>query len=227
MMELQKAIRRRRMIRDFDPDRPVPRDVVDTAVTLGLRAPSAGFSQGWDFVVLTDPADRQRFWEVTTNADEELDRWLAKVSSAPVLILCCGDKDTYLRRYAQPDKPWQDMDESHWPVPYWDVDTGMAALIMLLVAVDEGLGGLFFGVPVERCDVVRETFGIPGDRSLVGVVAMGYARTQRPSGSTLARRRRPTGEVVHDGRFGSPWSTDRNVLTRNPSQGVPSGRMKT
>lgn len=207
-MELKDAVRKRRMVRDFDPDRPVPREVLDSAVRLGLRAPSAGFSQGWDFVVLTDPADRQAFWDATTDADEEMDRWLAKVSSAPALILCCGDKNTYLRRYAQPDKPWQDMDDAHWPVPYWDVDTGMAALIMLLVGVDEGLGGLFFGVPVERCDEVKAEFSIPDDRSLVGVVALGYPRSQKPSGSTRSRTRRPTGEVVHDGRFGRAWATD-------------------
>jgi hypothetical protein len=37
------------------------------------------------------------------------------------------------------------MSESHWPVPYWDIDAGMAALLMLLTAVD-GLGACFFGV---------------------------------------------------------------------------------
>lgn len=205
-MELKDAVRKRRMIRRFDPDRPVPREMLDRALRLGLRAPSAGFSQGWDFVVLTDPVDRQLFWESTTDADQEMDSWLKKLRTAPTLILCCGDKNTYLRRYAQPDKPWQDMDESHWPVAYWDVDTGMAAMIMLLVAVDEGLGGLFFGVPVDRHTAVREAFGIPQDRSLVGVIALGYAAETTPSGSTRTRKRRPTGEVVHEGRFGCAWT---------------------
>ncbi|MBD2758681.1 nitroreductase family protein [Yimella sp. cx-573] len=204
-MELQDAIRRRRMIRDFDPDRPVPHEIVDTAVKLALRAPSAGFSQGWDFVVLREQHDRELFWSVTTDPDSEDDAWLRRLRQAPVLILCCGDKNTYLRRYAEPDKPWQDMDESHWPVAYWDIDTGMAAMLMLLVAVDEGLGSLFFGVPAGRGSGVLEAFGIPGDRSLIGVVALGYPRTTAPTGSTLKRRRRPTGDVVHDGRFGSPW----------------------
>ena len=42
---------------------------------------------------------------------------------------------TYLERYAEPDKGRTDRDEARWPVPYWDVDTGMAALHMLLTAV--------------------------------------------------------------------------------------------
>jgi nitroreductase len=80
----------------------------------------------------------------------------------------------------------------------------MAAMLMLLGAVDEGLGALFFGVPVERLAAVREAFGIPGDRGLVGVVALGYAADPRPSGSTRTVRRRPVEEVTHFGRFGRP-----------------------
>ena len=34
-----------------------------------------------------------------------------------------------------------------WPVPYWHIDTGMAALLILQTAVDEGLGACFFGIP--------------------------------------------------------------------------------
>ena len=45
----------------LDTDRPVPGDVVDRILQNGLRAPSAGFSQGWAFLVLDDPADVARF----------------------------------------------------------------------------------------------------------------------------------------------------------------------
>ena len=58
-------------------------------------------------------------------------------------------KDIYLDRYARQDKGWTDRDEAHWPVPYWDIDTGFTALLMLLTAVDERLGALFFGIPPE------------------------------------------------------------------------------
>lgn len=47
-------------------------------------------------------------------------------------------KNDYLDRYAEPDKGWTDRDESRWPVPYWYIDTGMAALNMLHAAVAEG-----------------------------------------------------------------------------------------
>ena len=82
---------------------------------------------------------------------------------APLLIVPMSNKDAYLDRYAEPDKGWTDRDESRWPVPYWDVDAGMAALLMLLTAVDEGLGACFFGVPPERVDAFRAAFGVPDD----------------------------------------------------------------
>jgi nitroreductase len=121
-----------------------------------------------------------------------------------VLVLCCSDEGAYLRRYAEPDKGWTDMDEARWPVPYWDIDTGMAALLMLLTAVDEGLGGLFFGVPPESHEDVHEAFAIPHDRSIVGVVAIGHPLASTP-GSPSRRPRRPLSEVVHAGRFGAPY----------------------
>ena len=189
------------MIRRYDPSRPVPTVVIDTALRNAIRAPSAGFSQGWDFLVLTKPEDRQAYWDATSDADDEPDAWFEGMQTAPALILCLSDEGTYLRRYAEPDKGWTDLDEARWPVPSWDIDTGMAALLMLLTGVDEGLGGCFFGAPPETHDDVLRTFDIPHDRSLVGVVSMGYPVPHAKSGS-LKRGVRGLDQVAHYGRFG-------------------------
>lgn len=198
------------MVRSYDPDRPVPADVLGRALEHAIRAPSAGFSQGWDFVVLTGDEDREKFWAVATDVDAQAgrapDAWLRGVSSSPCLVLCLSDKDAYLDRYAAPDKGWSDRDEDRWPIPYWDVDTGMAALLMLLTAVDEGLGGLFFGVPASRHEATLEAFGVPADRRIVGVVALGYPAPDRRSPS-LRRGRREVSQVAHRGRFGTPWES--------------------
>lgn len=189
------------MVRRYDPHRPVAMEVVERALDNAVRAPSAGFSQGWDFVVLMTPDERDAFWAATTDPDEPSDPWLDGIRAAPVLVLCLSDKDAYLDRYAAPDKGWTDRDESRWPAPYWHIDTGMAALLILLTATDEGLGSLFFGVPPERQAAVHEAFGIPEDRTVIGVVSIGYA-VAGPKSPSLRRHRRSGREVAHWGRFG-------------------------
>ena len=188
------------MVRRFDPDRPVPEAVVRDLVRLAVRAPSAGFSQGWDFLALLDDADRDAFWAATDDGRPQ-DAWRRGVAAAPALVLCLSHPDAYLDRYALPDKGWTDRDPGRWPVPYWDTDTAMAAMVLLLAAEDAGLGALFFGVPGERHDAVRTALGIPSDRRLVGVVALGH-EAERVGGSARTRVRRPLRDVLHLGRFG-------------------------
>ncbi|HEY6797652.1 MAG TPA: nitroreductase family protein [Kineosporiaceae bacterium] len=203
-MELSDAVRARRMVRTYQPDRPVPAELITQALDLAGRSPSAGHTQGWDFVVLRSAEQRALFWAVTTDPHADPDPWLRGMRTAPVLILCLSDPMRYLDRYAEPDKGWSDRDENRWPVPYWDVDTGMAAFVMLLSAVDRGLGACFFGVRPEDRIAVLEAFDAPTDRRIVGVVSLGYAAPDRRSPS-LRRGRRPLAEVAHDGRFGVPW----------------------
>lgn len=198
-------VRRRRMVRNFDGTRPVPPDVLDRVLTNALHAPSAGFSQGWAFLVLEGREETERFWSATWPDAERRRgfRWQG-LFEAPVLILPMSHKQAYLDRYAEPDKGVTDKRESFWPVPYWDIDTGMASLLMLLTAVDAGLGALFFGVFPEHLDGVRQAFDVPEAYTPIGAIALGYRAADEPSPS-LRRGRRPLDEVVHRGRFrGAP-----------------------
>jgi nitroreductase len=199
-VEFTEVVRRRRMVRNYDPDRPVDPAVVDDLLRLAVRAPSAGYSQGWHFLVLAGDADRDLFWAATSGGGPT-DAWLAGMQTAPVLVIALSDKDAYLDRYAEPDKGWTDRDEARWPVPYWDIDTGMAALLVLLGAVDRGLAGCFFGVPPEFTEATRAAFAIPPRLRFVGVLSLGYPAPDRRSPS-LRRGPRETGDVVSYGRFG-------------------------
>src|SRR5579875_914452 len=158
-VEFRDAVRTRRMVRNYDPARPVPRELVQTLLNLAIRAPSAGYTQGWEFLVLDDITSRQRFWQATT--DGPADPWLSGMQNAPVLVVCFSDKSAYLDRYAEPDKGWTDRAEDRWPVPYWHIDTGMAALLLLLGAHDAGLACCFFSVPVAAWPALREAFAVP------------------------------------------------------------------
>jgi len=199
-MELIEAVRKRRMIRTYDPDRQVPREVLDGMLSLAARAPSAGHTQGWRFLVLDDITSCAAFWDATT--DDEVDSWLERMRTAPVLIVVFSDKDAYLDRYAEDDKGWTDRAEDHWPVPYWDIDAGMAAMILLLAAVDAGLGACFFGVPSEKWDALRAAFAVPPGLRPVGVVSIGYPAPDLRSPS-LKRGRRPLDEIVSYRSFDS------------------------
>jgi nitroreductase len=199
-MELTEAVHRRRMVRRYDPDRPVDQAKVDELLDMAVRAPSAGFSQGWQFLVLDTSGDRELFWTTTSTADDPADSWLLGMRTAPLLILALSDKDAYLDRYAEPDKGWSDRDEARWPVPYWDIDTGMASMIILLSAVDQGLVSCFFGVPPAYHDATRAAFDIPTRLRFVGVISIGYRAPDRLSPS-LKRGRRDIAEVVSYGRY--------------------------
>ena len=200
-MEFSEVVRRRRMVRDYDPDRPVPAEVRDRILQNALHAPSAGFSQGWAFLVL-EGADRDRFWAASSDGepDEKYAGWLRGLQRAPLLILAFSHKDAYLDRYAEADKGWTDRGETHWTAPYWDIDTGMASLLMLLTVVDEGLGACFFGIQPERVPHVRSEFGVPDGYAPIGVISVGYRVADRRSPS-LQRGRRGTDQVVHQGHW--------------------------
>jgi nitroreductase len=202
-VELRDAVLTRRMVRNYDPARPVPRALLRNLLNLAIRAPSAGYTQGWEFLVLDDITSRQEFWRCTS--DGPADSWRREMQNAPVLVVCFSDKFAYLDRYAEPDKGWTDRAEGRWPVPYWHIDTGMAALLLLLAAHDVGIAGCFFGVPATAWAALRESFRVPERLTPVGVVSLGYPAPDRRSPS-LRRGRRSVDQVVHYQSFAAAES---------------------
>lgn len=199
-MEFQDVVARRRMVRTYSAE-PVDPVVVERMLANALHSPSAGFSQGWAFLLLDKPADVQRFWEATSDPDAVPDSWRRGMRSAPVIIVPLSCKAAYLDRYAEPDKGWTDRDEARWPVPYWHIDTGMASLLILQTAVDSGLGACFFGIPPERLDPFRDEFDVPVDHTPIGAITVGH-RVATAGGTGSARRgRRSTDDVVHRGSW--------------------------
>ena len=191
-MEFQDVVRRRRMVRRFKADQPVPKEKIDRILHNATRGPSAGFSQGQAFLVLQGE-DLARFWALRPSNNG--------VSTAPLLIVPFAAKHVYLDRYALPDKGWEDRDEGRWPVPFWHIDTGMATLLILQTVVDEGLGALYFGIMPEDVQPFRELYGVPAEYEPIGAVAIGHPDEPEQSGSPRSRKRFPIDEVVHYGRW--------------------------
>jgi nitroreductase len=201
-MEFREVLRQRRMVRHFS-DEPVDEESLERILAAALRAPSAGYSQGYALLVIRSQEDRERFW-ASQAPTEDVAAWdpalRQAIVRAPVLVVALASKDMYLERYSRPDKGWEDRDESRWPVPYWYVDTGFLCLLMLLASVDEGLGALLFGLIPQDIPAFRRQFGVPDDHDPVGVVAIGHEAPDAPR-RDLRRRRRPAEEVIHRGRW--------------------------
>jgi len=71
----------------------------------------------------------------------------------------------------------------------------MAIMLMLLTAVDEGLGGWLFGI-FDGEEQLLSDLGVPEGPRLLGAVALGYPdRRDRP----FRPDHRPLEEIVHRG----------------------------
>ena len=183
-MEFERVVRKRRMIRAFKP-LPVPEEKVGRIVELAQHYPSAGFSQGMAFIVVTEPERVRRIRELNRLRGD-----------APVLMVPCVSEKLYHDRYHEHDKIRPDGTEIEWPVPYWYFDAGCASLLVLLAVVDEGLAAYLAGA--FRPDLLRKELGIPDDFIPVGVISIGYPDYDRHvSSPSLDRGRRPLSQVVH------------------------------
>jgi nitroreductase len=199
-MEFQELVRRRRMVRKFQR-REVPREVLMRVLEAARHAPSAGFSQGFDFVVLDDVEKIDWFVRTTSHPDFPEDAPSAD-EVPPCLVLAISNKPAYLERYSRPDKERFGLQKADaWPVPYWDVDTGMAVMLILLAALEEGLGALFFGLFWGE-DVLLSELGVPEGCRPIGVIALGYPHESEVfDASRFAARRRVLESMVHFGRW--------------------------
>lgn len=196
-VEYSEVIRKRRMVRHYT-GQPLADDVIERVLNSALRAPSAGFAQGWAFLVLTEKQDRARFWPFAPATAERT----PTMQDAPLVVVPLAHKQAYLERYAQPDKGWEDQAESRWPAPYWFVDTGMAALMMLLTAVDEGLGACFIGIQPDYLEPFKREFGIPEPYAPIGAITIGYRVPDAPvMGSAVDRPRKDPASVIHRGQW--------------------------
>jgi nitroreductase len=195
-VEFLEVVRRRRMVRDFGP-RPVPDDKLERVLEAALHGPSAGFAQGLELIVLDRPPDLERFWSIIDPSARKL---APGTGAPPVIVIPLAGKAAYLRRYSAPDKRGLGMDvEEGWPVAYWDLDAAMAVMLMLLAAIEEGLGAWFFGIFHGEASLVS-WLGVPGGYRPIGALGLGYpSESERRRGSPASHARRTLEDVVHWG----------------------------
>ncbi len=180
-MEFGDVTARRRMVRRYG-NQPIDRGLIERVVNAGVRAPSAGFSQGQRFVVVTDAGMRQSIANAANEesyAERGFDPWL---SVAPVHIVLCTDPGAYGDRYSESDKDGL----TDWDVPYWWVDVGASLMAILYAAVDAGLSAGFLGA--HAFEHLGDIVGVPEEVLIAGVVTLGFGLEDRGSHSVSRGR---------------------------------------
>jgi len=175
-------------------------DTLDRILDMGRRAPSAGFTQGVELVVVTTDDGRAALAAAAGEAsyvEKGIEPWL---STAPVHVVIAVEPDAYRRRYSEVDKGGGESVDV-WPVPYWWIDAGAALMLLLLGATNEGLAAGFLGA--HAFDGLEALVGLPAGYRAAGVVTIGWAADSAPVGSAL-RPRRPRSETEHAERWKAP-----------------------
>ncbi|TAN23571.1 MAG: nitroreductase family protein [Actinomycetota bacterium] len=199
-MEYYELLAKRRMYRHFSRQ-PVPDPVLKRILEAATRGPSAGFTQGFDFLVLNQRPALDKFWELAITED-----WKEKTTShqglwnAPVVVLPLANPDAYLSRYSEKDKSYANLvTERDWPIPFWFIDTAFATMLMLNSVVNENLGALFFGL-FRNVDLIKNAFRIPDTFHPIGAVAIGFPTSDTKS-SSAKRPRREQSSQIHFNTF--------------------------
>lgn len=199
-MEFTDIMRRRRMVRAYEPE-AIPRGTVERIVGTIRRAPSAGFSQGQRLLVVTQAETRRRIAELLDENSPlrgripRNDEW---ITAAPLLIVVGVREDDYHDRYRKPDK-LIDGRELEWPIPYWHFDAGAMAMLILLGAIDEGYAAGIFGVFMEAVEPFKKLLAIPDDVDVACCITIGKPADDSSwsgTSSRLTQARRPIDDLV-------------------------------
>ena len=154
MQELDKVIRKRKMIRKYDQSREVPDKIINKLIDNASRAPSAGHTQVQEFVVIKDPSIKRKLRLASVNQEQ--------VEEAPVLIVVCSNTSRSVGRYGERGKEF-----------YSIIDGAFASMLILLTATNEGLGASFVGAFND--EKVSEILGLPEHVRPIGIIALGYS----------------------------------------------------
>ncbi len=204
---LRALVAGRRSVRRFRPD-AVPRETIEKILDVARLAPSAGNSQPWEFVIVTDAATRTRVARAAASlfsAGRKHDpdfNWSVSVqpflAQAPVLIVVLGDKRV-IAAYPSILRGNVLMRQS----------LSNCVLALQLAAASLGLatawGTLQGGSPETE---IRTLLGVPDVFTIDHIVPVGYADDQEGARAAAlaparerAARRRPLDAIVHWDRY--------------------------
>jgi nitroreductase len=200
-----ETLNKRRSCRSFLDCKP-PEGLILDLIDKARRAPTAGNSQGVEFLVLDEKPLVDDFWDVSFSKKDKSSFPFPGLFRAPVLVIPFGVPSLYVDRYREADKNYTNLgkDIKEWKVPYWLTDAAFATMALQLLAVENQLETCFIGL-FDREERIKENFSVPQTHEALGVLILGYPDVgQVVSGRSQKRKRRPLSEVVHLGNWQSP-----------------------
>ena len=199
------TLSRRRSCRSF-VDHKLPDGLILELIDKARRTPTAGNSQGVEFLILDDKSSVDDFWKVSFLGKDKSNFPFPGLFRAPVLIIPFGVPSMYIERYKEDDKNYTNLgkDTREWKVPYWLTDAAFATMALQLLAIENQLETCFIGL-FDREERIKENFSVPQSYEALGVLILGYPDIEEAAvGGSQKRKRRPLSEVVHLGSWHSP-----------------------
>ena len=173
-MEFEALIRKRSMIRAFRPT-PLTDGQLHKLLRNAIRAPSAGHLQPWEFIIVRDDATKRRL------ARAALDQNF--IAEAPLVIVTCANTRRSASVYGERGVHFYSL-----------IDVSFASLLLMLTAINEGLGCCFVGA--YRDEEVSRILGLPAWVRPVGIIPVGH-----PAEGPARLSRIPLRDVVHEERW--------------------------
>lgn len=177
---------RRQSERQFDPKRPVPREIVERCLEAARLAPSACNSQPWTFIVVDHPEDRDRLAAAAFSGVYSMNRFARE---APVLVAVVTERSKYIARLGGMLRG----------VQYSLLDMGAAVEHFLLQAAEDGVGTCWLGWFNENA--VKRELGLPRVARVDVMIAMGYPAREH----TRVKQRKTLDEIRRYVRSEAPF----------------------
>lgn len=161
-MSFLELAKKRFSTRDF-LDKPVRRDLIELCLEAARLAPSACNSQPWKFVVVDDPALKNRLCDGIFSGPYAMNSF---AMSAPVIVVVVSEKSSFIASVGAFLRDTR----------YYLIDIGIAVEHFVIQATELGLGTCWLGWFNER--EAKKILSVPKNKRIDVVLAVGYpART--------------------------------------------------
>jgi len=169
-MEYTKLIRTRESVRNYDPNRQVPKEILEKILDAGRLAPSARNNQPWKFIVISS-SDMLEKVRVCYDRD-----WF---KDAPHILIVLGLKD----------QAWNRSYDGYNSI---ETDVAIALTHIILAAENEGVGTCW--IAAYNPALLKKVLNLDENQLVFGITPLGYPKTGYKK--TLMKKRKSLEDIV-------------------------------